>query len=256
MQVGDGCHLLVDRTPLTLGLANDLDEMEEFIPRNSIIPAQATHNFTTTTDQQTTILFEVYQGERRLVKDNTLLGSFELKGIPPAPAEVPSIQVTFSVDCNNILHCSAVDLATGKSKKITITSNGKLTKRQIQDMIEEGQRNREEDLREARRLEARYQLEEYCMNITQTLEATPDITHWRREVDYDDDDDDESDEEEISGIVAKSDIMYQCELVSEWLQSNALAELEEFDYQMSSITKIYNPFIKRLYRMKSVKYSS
>lgn len=159
--------------------------------------------------------------------------------------------MTFSVDCNNILHCSAVDLATGKSKKITITSNGKLTKRQIEDMIEEGRRNREQDLRETERLKARYQLEEYVLNITQTLLATPDITHWS-----DDDDDDDESDVASNRLVRKSDIMEQCNLASEWLQDNALAELEEFAYQESLIVEMYNPFIKRLYRLKSVKYNS
>lgn len=172
-----------------------------------------------------------------------------------APKEVPSIQVTFSVDCNNILHCSAVDLATGKSKKVTITSNGKLTKQQIEDVIEEGWRNKEEDLWEAKRLEALYELEEYCFNIAQTLKSTPDIAHWSDVEDDDDDGDGDDSDEESSRFVSKNDIMQQCEVVTDWLQCNALAELEEFSYQMSLMAKMFNPFIKRLYRLKRVEYS-
>ena len=251
-QVKDGCHLLVDRTPLTLGLANEMDEMEEFIMRNSIIPAQVTHTFTTTTDNQTSILFEVYQGERRLVKDNILLGAFELKGIPPAPKEVPSIQVTFSVDCDSILHCSAVDQATGKSKKIVIRSKGKLSRQQIDAMIEQGRQNREEDEREARRIRARNQLEEYCFKIMQTLLVTPSTTDQWRDSDSSGDDDDKP-KTDVK-LVDKSHILSHCQNVTRWLQDNALADTEEFDYQMSTTAKLYNPFIKRVYKMTSVRF--
>jgi molecular chaperone DnaK (HSP70) len=130
------------------------------IPRNTTTPAKMTEPFTTTTNNQTEILFRVFEGERPLTAGNNLLGQFELKGIPPAPREVPKIDVTFSLDANGILCVQAVDAATKQSAQIVITHNqGRLSKDDIERMLRDEERFREADAAEQARLDLHAQLE-------------------------------------------------------------------------------------------------
>jgi molecular chaperone DnaK (HSP70) len=130
------------------------------IPRNTTIPAKVTEPFTTTTNNQTEILFRVFEGERPVTSGNNLLGQFELKGIPPAPREVPKIDVTFALDANGMLCVQAVDAATKQSSQIVITNNqGRLGKDEIERMLRDEERFREADAAERARLDLHAQLE-------------------------------------------------------------------------------------------------
>jgi molecular chaperone DnaK len=147
--------LLLDVTPLSLGVETMGGVMTVLIPRNTTIPARKTEIFSTAEDNQTAVDIKVYQGERPMAADNILLGEFRLEGIPPAPRGVPQIEVTFDIDANGILNVSARDRATGKEQKITITASTNLNKEDIDRMVKEAERNAAEDRRRRELAEAR-----------------------------------------------------------------------------------------------------
>ena len=123
--------LLLDVTPLTLGIETLGGVMAKMIPRNSTIPIKKSETFSTAADNQTTVSIRVFQGEREMVGDNKLLGQFDLSGIPPSPRGVPQIEVTFDIDANGIVHVNARDKSTGREQKVTIQSSGGLSKDEI-----------------------------------------------------------------------------------------------------------------------------
>jgi len=147
--------LLLDVTPLSLGLETLGSVMTTLIPRNTTIPYKKSEVFSTADDNQTAVDIHVLQGERPLAADNMTLGRFRLEGIPPAPRGLPQIEVTFDIDANGILHVAAKDKATGKEQQITITASTNLNKQDIDQMVNDAQRNASQDNRRREVIQAR-----------------------------------------------------------------------------------------------------
>ncbi len=151
--------LLLDVTPLSLGIETLGGVFTKIIERNTTIPTRKSQIFSTATDNQTAVTIRVYQGEREMAADNKLLGQFDLVGIPPAPRGVPQIEVTFDIDANGIVHVSAKDLGTGKEQSIRITASSGLTEEEIKRMVKEAEMHAAEDRKRRETAEARNQLD-------------------------------------------------------------------------------------------------
>ncbi|MER3467494.1 MAG: molecular chaperone DnaK, partial [Thermoflexus sp.] len=161
--------LLLDVTPLSLGVETLGGVMTVIIPRNTTIPVRKTEVFTTAEDFQTAVDIKIYQGERPMAADNILLGQFRLEGIPPAPRGVPQIEVTFDIDANGILHVSARDRATGKEQRITITASTNLSKEEVERLLKEAERYAEEDRRRRELAEARNEADNMIYSVERSL---------------------------------------------------------------------------------------
>jgi molecular chaperone DnaK len=147
--------LLLDVTPLSLGIETLGGVMTTLITRNTTIPTRKSEIFSTAADSQTSVEVHVLQGERPLARDNRTLGRFHLVGLPPAPRGVPQIEVTFDIDANGIVNVSAKDLGTGKEQKITITATSGLNKDEVERMMKEAESHAEEDKKRREEIEAR-----------------------------------------------------------------------------------------------------
>ncbi len=161
--------LLLDVTPLSLGIETLGGVFTRIIERNTTIPTKKSQIFSTAEDNQTAVTIRVYQGEREIASENKFLGQFDLVGIPPAPRGVPQIEVTFDIDANGIVHVSAKDLATGKEQSIRITPSGGLTEEEIQRMIKEAEEHAEEDRRRRALIEARNQADALIYSTEKSL---------------------------------------------------------------------------------------
>lgn len=161
--------LLLDVTPLSLGIETLGGVMTKLIPRNTTIPTRKSQIFSTAADGQTAVSIHVLQGEREMASQNRTLGRFDLVGIPPAPRGVPQIEVTFDIDANGIVHVSAKDLGTGKEQKIRIESSSGLSEAEIERMIKEAEAHAEEDRRERERAEARNEADTLIYTTEKTL---------------------------------------------------------------------------------------
>ena len=166
--------LLLDVTPLTLGIMTAGDVATPMISRNTTIPSKKTQVFSTYSDNQPSVEIVVLQGERPMARDNKTLGTFKLDGIPPAPRGIPQIEVTFDIDANGILHVSAKDLGTGKDQKITIQGSSGLSKEEVERMTKEAELHADEDRKRKEAVEAKNQLDSTIYQLEKTLKDAGD----------------------------------------------------------------------------------
>ncbi|MGA8427011.1 MAG: Hsp70 family protein, partial [Candidatus Dormiibacterota bacterium] len=161
--------LLLDVTPLSLGIMTEGEVNTRLIERNTTIPSSKTQVFSTAADNQSSVEIVVLQGERPLAKDNRTLGRFMLDGIPPAPRGVPQVEVTFDIDANGILNVTAKDLGTGREQKVTITGSTTLQKEEVERMVKEAEANADEDRKRAEEISRRNQADTLVYTAEKTL---------------------------------------------------------------------------------------
>jgi len=166
--------VLIDVTPLSLGIETLGGVFTRLIPRNTSIPTKKSQVFSTAADNQTQVGVRVFQGEREMANDNKKLGEFELVGIPPAPRGVPQIEVTFDIDANGIVNVSARDKATNKEQKITITSSGGLSEHDIENMIKQAELHSAEDKRKKELVEVRNEAESIMYSAEKSVNENKD----------------------------------------------------------------------------------